>query len=110
MDAVQYLMYVKKMCEEYMCDDCPIGRNAEEKGCRCDEYQKIYPSDAVRIVEEWSQDNPLQTNAQKFEEVFGSMNIEQLFEITTERLGEYTLPSIKDSIWWDEPYKEKNGK
>ena len=76
------------------------------------------PEEAVAIVEKWAAENTIKTNAQKFEEVFGS------------RIDRYDdgMPAVcppdrarcKKSIdgcvdcedclkWWGEPYTEPKG-
>ena len=67
MDAVQYLKEKGRFCKQYKgCSQCPLY---EHSNCVCPD--SINPAEAVRIVEKWSNEHPIQTNAQKFEEVFG---------------------------------------
>ena len=89
MDAVEYLKERARMCRSFnlICSDCPLFNG----GCG-----ESNPDEAVDIVEQWSKEHPVMTNAMKFEEVFGC---------SSPKPG-YYLPDA----WWDEPYKEPEGK
>jgi hypothetical protein len=108
MDAVEYLKERARICKSFnrFCAGCPLF----SVGCG-----KGNPDEAVDIVEQWSREHPVMTNAMKFEEVFG--------EKPANGKGERLCPPIafrksKDCScecsecdqWWDEPYKEPEGK
>jgi len=92
MEALDYFKEAKRMCESYPdCNGCQLINSTcefirclggcSDEGMRC----------AIKVVEQWSKEHPIITNARKFEEVFG-------------------LPANcmidKDAQWLDEPYKE----
>lgn len=108
MDAVEYLKERARMCNSYeRCSECPLLN----VGCG-----ESNPDETVDIVEQWSREHPVMTNAMKFEEVFGN-------KPDSKRKGERICPPLafrksKDCSckcsecdqWWDEPYKEPEGK
>lgn len=110
MDAVKYLKEKRRMCEIYIkhkyCEACPLADN----GGSCGPQEDANPAEAVRIVEEWSKAHPIQTNGQKFEEVFG-INGKYLaamfydYCVNEERDG----VAIKPACWWDMPYEAPKG-
>jgi len=92
MEALDFLKEAQRMCESYPdCKGCPLINFA----CgfiRC--IERFSDADIqcqIKVVEQWSKEHPIITNARKFEEVFG-------------------LPAHcmidQDAQWWDEPYKE----
>lgn len=113
MDAVKYLKEKVRMCERDRlidCEHCPLSRynNGTDSGCA--DFEEEHPAEAVRIVEEWSKAHPIQTNGQKFEEVFG-INGKYLaamfydYCVNEERDG----VAIKPACWWDMPYEAPKG-
>ncbi len=112
MDAVEYIKERERMCADH--DDCVgCGLRCEIRGLCGEDAMRV--EDVVRVVEQWSREHPVMTNAQKFEEVFG--------EKPTISNGELMCPPIvfresKDCSckcsecdqWWNEPYKEPEGK
>lgn len=86
MDAVKYLKERERLFKDYGIDEENYPRpHTEIKD----------PEQAVKAVEQWSKEHPVMTNDQKFEEVFGC----------SPKHG-YYIPEA----WWDEPYKEPEGK
>ena len=90
MEAFEFLKEAKRMCLTLgCCSDCNLGY-----GCAIDGVKSlpdIVLESNCLVVEQWSKDHPIVTNAQKFKEIFG-------------------LPAHcmidQDAQWWDEPYKE----
>lgn len=71
-DALKFLNEKARMCESYYsCDVCPFTKAGGRPMPMCPEWVNENPEQAVRIVEEWSKAHPIQTNADKFKEVFG---------------------------------------
>ena len=89
MDAVEFLKERARMCKSFpdFCSGCPLF----SVGCGGGD-----PDETVSAVEQWSKEHPVVTNGMKFEEVFGCFS---------PKPG-YYLPDA----WWDEPYKEPEGK
>ena len=76
MDAVKFLKEHKRICQIYChsltCTECPLEDCNNGLGIPCDTLFNEHPDVVVRVVEEWSKAHPIQTNAQKFAEVFGT--------------------------------------
>ena len=92
MEAIEFLEEAQRMCKSYAdCKGCPL----ESSACgfiRCAvDYSDADIRCAIKVVEQWSKEHPIITNAKKFEEVF---------DISGYRL------ITQSADWWDEPYKE----
>ena len=100
MEALEFLREYKRMCSNcsHFCDGCPLkGEQCLSTGIRNKtdgEFLTI-----TSMVEQWSKEHPIITNACKFKEVFGSS---KFYELVNTDLPEYA----RRSSWWDEPYKE----
>ncbi len=94
MEPLEFLKEYRRMCNSYIhrfgCEGCPLtGKQCLGTGVRNktdSEYLTI-----TSTVEQWSKENPIITNADKFKEVF---------ELPTHCMID------QDAQWWDEPYKE----
>ncbi|MBR3360895.1 MAG: hypothetical protein IKG39_06125 [Lachnospiraceae bacterium] len=87
MDAVKFLKERERMCESFKtCDGCSFNHH-------CSDFMGEYAEEAVRIVEQWSNEHPIMTNLMKFKEVFGKCNTEVTAQIS----------------WWMEEYHEPKG-
>ena len=85
MDAVKYFKNKKRMTDSFRtCAACPFLSINNGKGESCCNFEELYPEEAVRIVEEWSKAHPIQTNADKFKEVFGKEPIVILRDIAND--------------------------
>lgn len=101
MDAIKYLKEKDRMCKVYRpkfsdpCGEfCPLYR--EERYCT-PSYERGHLEDVVAIVEQWSKEHPIKTNAMKFEEVFGFIpRCRDIFD---------TNNNIHHKPWWDAPYE-----
>ena len=89
MDAVEYLKTMKRMCDQYECNTCPLSGN---NSCVYDGNPED-PEEVVKIVEQWLKEHPVITNADKLIKVFGKI---RLFDITPE--------------WLRQEYREPKGK
>lgn len=97
MDAAKYLTEKFRMCKHYSCcqavpNQCPLSK--VKKQFNCSDWAVMHPTEAVAIVEKWSAEHPVKTNAEKFKEVFGTYVacIDGAATIT--------------EAWWDAPYEE----
>ena len=97
MDAVEYIKERNRMCETSDAFRCPLQIDGECKGC---DGQRN-PAEAVRIVEEWSKAHPIQTNADKFKEVFGMTPVGGPLQCCTEKGF--------DIVRWNAPYEAPKG-
>lgn len=62
MDAVTYIKTINKICDEYVCDECPIEQE-------CNNERKS-PEAMAEAVEKWLAEHPPVTYASKMREVF----------------------------------------
>ena len=115
MEALEFLKEANRFCSHYpICSaDCPIrGKCIFDFGSHGETQketeQKI--ENAFAIIEQWSKEHPIITNAQKFKEVFG---YEPKFYSGTyfcpvpasQHCGEKS-DCCTCGEWWDKPYKE----
>lgn len=94
MEALKWLQEYKRMCENG-CDVCPMFIENNKHNVACSYLLKKCPEDTYKIVEQWSKEHPIITNARKFEEVFG---------LSGHRL---IHPGAQ---WWNELYKKPEDK
>ena len=78
MDALEYLKAKTRMtkgCFLSSCEGCNFNRKNNGKNVSCVDLETIYPEQAVQIVEDWTKENPIMTNKDKYievtKEVFG---------------------------------------
>lgn len=94
MEAIELLKTLKRICSKYKCSDCPVVA----RSCICIKNISITSDETlnsiIENVEQWSKENPLVTNAQKFEEVFG-VSLENTFVLSSEVCN-----------WLRKPYEE----
>ena len=92
MDAVEFAKEMKRMMEY-----------SPRKDEICYDIEGIIrqsPEFAVRIVEEWSKAHPIQTNADKFKEVFGFGH---------QGVGCNDCKIVYGDTWWEAPYEAPKG-
>jgi hypothetical protein len=112
MNAVEYYKEQKRMCANYnYCNECPLAEKAEGDGFDyCTAWQRLYPEEAVRIVEEWSKEHPIQTRRAKFREVFGEEpTIKLVRAMSGYGVGENATVIMDLTEWWDAPYEAPKG-
>jgi len=65
-----YLSERKRMCERNQCDECPLSSkiNGTNKICRV--FENDYPSEAMKIVQDWSDRNPPNTILDNFNKLY----------------------------------------
>lgn len=63
-----------RMCEAHseklMCNDCPLSFRNSSSNLGCHEFTTEYPRKAEEIIMKWAEEHPVQTNADKFKDVF----------------------------------------
>lgn len=114
MDAVEFIKEYYRLCHSYMsCSECIFKQNAPTRGCH--DYIQHYPEKSAQIVEKWSHEHPVMTNAMKFEEIFGGKpRIPPSNELICP--PPFTWPEGKctDCVeckkWWGDPYKKPEKK
>ena len=104
MDAKQFLTEYKRMCDSFdengadPCAGCPLNEAGFKYGC--DMMALAEKADmAVKLVEDWSRDHPVMTNAMVFEDVFG-FRPEKRFQVHVMPDDIYHYDSF-----WDEAYR-----
>lgn len=99
MDAVEYFKEKKRMCDtQDSCSKCPLcdpDPFDDAWNNYCHTIESIFPSRAVEIVKEWTKENPIYTNLDKFKEIFD-------YIILSKR--EFEIDSFFD--WLNEEYIE----
>ncbi len=106
MEILKFLKEYNRMCTMYKsCRGCPLEMD-RCAGCG-DEFSKKQIINIIDKTEQWSKEHPIITNAQKFEEVFGEIEIKDYIKCRVHHMSEdETEIEILESKWWDEPYKE----
>lgn len=95
MDVAEFVRVHQRMCDNYdLCRGCPMDGKCNP----CTEAVYKDPQGVVEIVEKWAKEHPVQTNWDKFKEVFGRMGYPDLVRAEPG-------VTIYASAWWDEPYK-----
>lgn len=115
MDAVLFLKEKARMCSKTKCLKCALNSLNNKYQITCSTFVKQYPEDVVAIVEQWSKENPLETNRDKFFELFPYAPTYRNYPIDilpchlgwcTEsecvRCNHYNQP---DAFCWDLPYE-----
>ena len=107
MNAIEFINEARRMCFSHH-GYCKNGEECQamyETRCLVDIFaNELDPVEAVRIVEEWSKAHPVQTNADKFKEVFGSTGLlYEMFDFNSKGYG------VHHSKWWDKPYEAPKG-
>lgn len=54
-----------------VCRECSLRKKVNKMNITCTEFIEKYPAEAEQIIEDWSDKNPVMTNADKCKEVFG---------------------------------------
>lgn len=122
MDAIRFLKEKERMCNSYKeCDECPMKQRHDSNYYNftyC-EYPEAFPEETVAIIEKWSAEHPIQTNAdyvaEKLREIGYTVDIEELrMKCPPHESGWYanyknvkqcgSKPCKTCKVWWDEKY------
>lgn len=95
----------EKNCEGINCRDCPFDR----KVCNAD-IETFHAHEAIEIVENWAEQHPIATNADKFREVFGFEPtpiycVNNNMKCSDCEYFDYNNGLCDVSIFWDAEYK-----
>lgn len=74
MTREEYEKEHRRLCDVYYphCERCVLSKWCENSDTVKDYYSVINEAyDIVQVVEKWAQEHPIQTNADKFKDVFG---------------------------------------
>ena len=102
----EVLKQKERMCSSYLkCDLCPM-----ELLC-CDDWFYKSPQQAEEIIMKWEEEHPIQTNADKFKEVFGFVfNGRNCDGVTChEECRGIKCSECKYKDFWQQEYKEPKG-
>lgn len=103
MEALEFMKEAQRMCKSYVdCKGCPSKNYACGLIRGMENYSDEYMRCVTKVVEQWSKEHPIKTNAQKFEEVFG---FSPKLEFTCFYGTEGNKSEIR-TIHWNKPYKE----
>ena len=71
MDAIEYLKEKSRMTKKCNigCDDCKLSSDNNGKDISCSGFEDEFPEQAIQIVEDWSKENQIVTNKDKYLEV-----------------------------------------
>lgn len=71
MDAIEYLKTRKRMTKNCRidCDECLLGSKYNGRKINCTLLESLYSDEAIQIIEEWGKENPIMTNAEKYEQM-----------------------------------------
>jgi len=113
MEALVFLNEYKRMCESTGggCAVCPMSTGNNKHNVTCSHLLTKCPEDACKIVEQWSKEHPIITNAMKFKEVFGHkpQSINGIIFCPPVTPGAFECDRVdcmKCLEWWDKQYKE----
>lgn len=56
-----YLSERRRMCERTECSECPLGPNLNGTNKFCSDFEQLYTSEAIEIVQKWSNSHPQKT-------------------------------------------------
>lgn len=107
MEALEFLKEAQRMCKSYPdCKGCPLLNSP------CGFIRSIEGhSDAdirctIKVIEQWSKEHPIITNAQKLKEVFGEKRLSDLINCRViNASGDEIIVDMQKTQWWDEPYE-----
>lgn len=96
MDGLTTLKELSRMCETTSCCKCGLMIYNNGLNLPCAKMLRTRPEEVYAVVEQWSKENPIKTNLQKFAEVFGCV---VAYQANHARAG--GLPEE----WWNLPYE-----
>lgn len=97
-----YLLEKKRMTKrakngqcQLGCSSCPLCRTNNNKGLLCAEFEVLYPKEAIKAVQEWSNANPQRTYLTEFLEHYPNAELDEngIPKICLWKLG---LPAIEE--------------
>lgn len=107
-EFVEVIKNKDRICEaRAICDFCPLGEEARKHNMNCSEFIKKHTEEAEEIVMKWAKEHPIQTNIDKFKEVFGFIP-NMVSCVFTNNCGECYVNKICDGgtkVWWEQEYK-----
>lgn len=97
------------------CSDCPLSIRNNGMNVICSDFERLYPEEAVAIVQKWAEEHPRKTILMDFLEKYPNVNIREYgypVAICPDDLGysvncKYTeLPESACKECWHKPLEE----
>lgn len=99
----EVMKHWKRMCDTSKCENCGL-----DKECGCDTYINNNLKQAEEIIMKWAEEHPIQTNADKFKEVFG-YDIDPKVDCCRLEACDGECDKCKFDDFWNQEYKEPKG-
>ena len=62
MDFIKGMKTWDRMCRKKSCMECDLGSNKNRTGSPCRTFARSHPAEAMEVLKEWDEENPLKTN------------------------------------------------
>ena len=107
--------YLKELCRmsngcAILCKDCLLDMKNNRSSFNCITFQGEYPEEAIKIVQKWSDEHPVITRLEKYEQVIKDVFGEEL-DIEYDDCPPVPCDGNKNceqcKKWWNEPYEER---
>lgn len=97
----------KRMCErdEIYCVECKLEYGNNGSKLPCYDFIMAHPKEAEEIIMAWAKEHPINTNADKFKEVFGFIPDS---ECCPSKCPENGCINCEYKHFWSQEYKEPN--
>lgn len=123
MDAVKFFKERNRMCDYFtgnsvgtVCIQCPLSAINNNKHEVCEKFIGNNPEQAVKIVEKFSEENPVKTRADVFKELFPNADLTEMCESCIDGNScrdfwthDYNCSICRDK-YWNAPAPEDFGK
>lgn len=107
-EFVEVMKQKERMCKSYkgVCRKCDVSSDNNGKHIGCRSFTLNYPQEAEEIIMKWAEEHPVQTNVDKFKEVFG-FEFRKTCVISSDCIDcKYYRMEKCEEVWWNEEYKE----
>lgn len=71
-----YFREKQRMCGRNTCFECPLSSNSNGKNKSCSALEQLYTSEAIEIVQRWSNENPQKTLLSEYLERYPQAELE----------------------------------
>lgn len=114
-EFVEVIKNQKRMCEGYLCINCPLCVTNNGRNMSCTELRRKYPEEYEAIVTKWAEERPVKTHKDKLYELMASAFGEQAASNFTRELTQcagFTCSAnrcegCKYKTFWEEEYKDE---
>ena len=77
MDAVKFLKEKERMCENILCDECPLSNRKNGTDYWCRSFIEKFPEKAITVVEKWSEEHPVKTRKSELLKMFPNAPVDE---------------------------------